>query len=84
MCDKIINDADSVLTNVTNTIPTNITNTISTNAASTVSVNSDDKTVRYILHMDLLVIILLLIIPQLCELSNKYNGKDTLFVFTKD
>ena len=84
MRDKIINDADSVLTNVTNTIPTNITNTISTNAASTVSANSDDKTVRYILHMDLLVIILLLIIAQLCELSNKYNGKDTLFVFTKD
>ena len=69
---------------MSNTIPTKITNTISTNAASTVSVNSDDKTVRYILHMDLLVIILLLIIAQLCELSNKYNGKDTLFVFTKD
>ena len=59
MCDKIINDADSAPTNVTNTILTNIT--------STVLVNSDDKKVKYkmdcyILYIVLLVIILPLII----------------------
>ena len=39
MCDKIVNAANSVSTNVINTIPRNTT--------STVSINSDNEKVRY-------------------------------------
>ena len=69
MCDKIINDADSV--------PTNVTNTIITNIASAVLVNSDDKKVKYkmdcyILYIVLLVIMLPLIIAIIwCHYTEK-------------
>ena len=71
MCDKIINDADSV--------PTNVTNTIITNIASAVLVNSDDKKVKYkmdcyILYIVLLVIMLPLIIAIIwCHYTEKKN-----------
>ena len=47
VCDKILNDTDSVSTNVKNAIPTNMTNSISASIASTVSINFYDKKVRY-------------------------------------
>ena len=72
MCDKIVNAANSVSTNVINTIPRNTT--------STVSINSDDEKVRYkldryIFAHFLLVIILIFIMVIICYHYTKHKSK---------
>ena len=65
MCDKIINAAYTVSTNV----PTIIMSNASTNVTSDVSTNFRNTKVRYkmdyyVLHTDLFMVILLFIIQQ--------------------
>ena len=67
-CDEIISVMDIVPTKVTNIVATNV------------PINSDVKKVRYkfdcyILHTDLLVIILLLIITIICYHYAKHRSK---------
>ena len=67
MCYKIINAADSVSTNMTNTMSAIAMSTVSTNVTTTVSINIHNKKVRYkidcyILNTFLLGTILIFII----------------------
>ena len=67
-CDEIISVTDIISTKITNTIATNVTR------------NCHSKKVRdcYILHTDLLEIILLLIITVICYHSTKRSSKQKI------
>ena len=68
VCDEIINDTDSVWTNVTNTILRNVTNTMSI-------ISDEDKMDCYVLDTVFLVIILLFIVAIICYHHTKHKSK---------
>ena len=61
--DEIINFAESVSKNMTNTVPTNAISTVSTNVTCTVSMNSQNKKVLH--KMDCYILLALLLVTIL-------------------